>query len=320
MGGRVNQNEIDAAASIHAYDYLTAKGELLEKQGGNYYKHKEYDSLVIHESGKWYWNSKGKGGFGAISLASEFYGLKFPDAVREINELAIEPTKERSEIFVKEEFRYPSENEVKGIENATRYLVEERNLDPKIVQALAKKGLIAEDKMRNIIFKWTNREGEIDGADRQGTVPMDNVRGTFKGIMANSKEDGGFALDIGTPTKIAFFESPIDMLSYFDLKRPENIRLKSMSGLKDQVVMSSVRELVRECNEQGTQVEQIIFSVDNDPAGREYAKKWEHIIGENVLAFDFSESKDWNEDLKKKRKLEKLLTQNKEYELAHTER
>lgn len=311
MGGRVNQREIDAAASVHVYDYLIAKGELLEKTGGNYYKHQERDSLVIHESGKWYWNSKGKGGFGAISLATELYGLKFPDAVRDINELEIEPLKERSQTFEKEEFRYPIEYEVKGLENATRYLVEERHLDPKIVKALEKNGLIAEDKMKNIIFKWTTKDGGIVGGDRQGTVPIDSKRGYFKNIMANSKEDGGFSLDVGTPTKIAFFESPIDALSYFDLNRPNNIRLKSMSGLKDQVVMSSVRELVRECNQRGDQVEKIIFAVDNDPAGRDYAKKWEHIIGEDVLAFDFSQEKDWNEDLKKKRKFEKTLAQNK---------
>ncbi|GED65627.1 DUF3991 and TOPRIM domain-containing protein [Lysinibacillus fusiformis] len=313
MGDRVSKQEIDQAATIHVIDYLIAKGEPIEKQGGNYYKHSEHDSLVLHEDGKWYWNSRAKGGHGAISLAREFYSMQFQDAVRDINELNLEPSKER-EIKQKEQFRYPGENEVKGIENARKYLVEERMLDTKIVSALEKHGLIAEDKMRNAIFKWVNKNGEIEGADRQGTMRIDTKRGTFKGIMANSKEDGGFQLDIGTPNKVAFFESTIDALSYFDLKRPENIRLKSMSGLKDQVVMSSIRELIRECQERGEQVEKTLFCVDNDPAGREYAKKWEHIIGEDVLDFDFSEGKDWNEDLKEKRKREKLLQQQKEYE------
>jgi hypothetical protein len=315
VGGRVSKQEIDQAATIHVIDYFIAKGEPILKQGGNYYKHAEHDSLVLNENGKWYWNSKGKGGYGPISLAREYYGMQFQDAVRDINEMQLEPSKERElAAKQKEEFRYPVENEVKGIENALKYLVEERMLDKKIVTALEKHGLIAEDKMKNAIFKWVNKEGEIEGADRQGTVKIDTKRGTFKGIMANSKEDGGFQVDVGTPNKIAFFESPIDALSYFDLIRPENIRLKSMSGLKDQVVMSSIRGLIRECHESGEQVEKILFCVDNDPPGHEYAKKWENIIGEDVLDFDFSVGKDWNVDLKEKRKREKLLQQQKEYE------
>lgn len=306
MGGRVDKKEIDQAAAVHVVDYFVAKGEPLIKQGGNYYKHAEHDSLVLNEDGKWYWNSKGKGGYGAISLAREFYDMQFQDAVRDINELELEPSKERV-VKQKEEFRYPVEKEVKGIENARKYLVEERMLNPQIVLALEKHGLLAEDTMKNAIFKWVNENGEIVGADRQGTVKINTERGTFKGIVANSKEDGGFQLDIGTPNKIAYFESPIDALSYFDLKRPQNMRLKSMSGLKDQVVMTSAQQLMRECNERGEQVEKFIFCVDNDPAGREYAKKWEYVIGENVLDFDFSETKDWNNDLKEKRKREKLL-------------
>jgi len=311
-GDRVSQVEIDKASEIHPADYLTAKGEMLEKTG-RYYKHSAHDSLVIHESGKWFWNSKGKGGFGAITLARELYGLKFQDAVRDINDMQLEPSTERKP-YVKEDFLYPSEYEVKTMDNATRYLTEVRMLDPKIVQALQKNGLIAEDKMKNIVFKWVDANGEIVGGDRQGTIPIEGKRGYFKNIMANSKEDGGFSLDIGTPNKIAFFESPIDALSYFDLKRPQNIRLKSMSGLKDQVVMASIRELLRECNERKEAVESIIFAVDNDPAGKEFAKKWEHIVGNRVLGYDFSEEKDWNEQLKVERKRAKAFTQEKAIE------
>lgn len=319
MGGRVSKQEIDQAAAIHVIDYFIAKGEPLIKQGGNYYKHAEHNSLVLNEDGKWYWNSKGKGGFGAIALAREFYGMQFQDAVRDINDMQLEPSKDRIlAAKQKEEFHYPIENEVKGIENARKYLVDERMLDPKIVAALENHGLLAEDKMKNAIFKWVNEKGEIEGADRQGTMKINTERGTFKGIVANSKEDGGFQLDIGTPNKIAYFESPIDALSYFDLKRPENIRLKSMSGLKDQVVMSSAQQLMRECHERGDQVEKFLFCVDNDPAGREYAKKWEYVIGENVLDFDFSEGKDWNVDLKEKRKREKLLQRDKQHDYEQT--
>lgn len=310
----MNKQEIDAAAKVHPVDYLLAKGEPLESTGHAYYKHKVHDSLVIHDSGNWFWNSRNVGGHGSITLAREFYNMKFQDAVREINKMGIEPLKNREKTFVKEEFRYPVEYEVKGIENAKRYLVEVRKLDPKIVDALDKHKLIAEDKKQNIVFKWVNSNGEIEGADRQGTIPTEGKRGYFKGIAANSKEDGGFGLDIGTPTKIAFFESPIDALSYFDLHRPSNIRLKSMSGLKDQVVMTSLKEILRECTERKEPVEKVIFGVDNDPAGHTFVEKWEPLIGEEMLSIEYSNEKDWNEELKKKRKFENTRTANKEFE------
>ncbi len=50
------------------------------------------------------------------------------------------------------------------------------------------------------------------GADRQGTQPMKDKGGHFKGMVARSQEDGGFTIDVGkNPTKVAVFESPIDL-------------------------------------------------------------------------------------------------------------
>lgn len=316
MGDRVSKEDIEKANQVHILDYLNAKGEPIKKQGSKYYQHVEHDSLVFNENGKWYWNSRSVGGFGAISFAREFYNMKFQDAVRDVNSQNIEHNFSlKKEHEVKQEFVYPKEYEVESIDNALNYLSNERGIDKNIVLALKKRELIAEDKMKNIVFKWLDAEGNIVGADRQGTIKMNNKRGTFKQIMANSKEDGGFSLDIGKPNKIAFFESPIDALSYYDIKRPTNIRLKSMSGLKDQVVMTSVRELIRECHERNEQIDAIIFAVDNDKAGNDYARKWEHVLGEEILRYDFPKDKDWNNDLKNIRKKEKEKFSHKENEL-----
>lgn len=307
MGDRVSREEVEAANQIHIIDYLNAKGEQIIKQGNKYYRHAEHDSLIFNENGKWYWNSRGEGGFGAISFARMYYNISFQDAVRDVNGQSIEKSFINDNTFsIKEDFFYPKHYEVSSIENAKNYLVNERCIDEKIVLALQKYDLIAEDKLKNCIFKWKDQDGKIIGADRQGTVKMENKRGTFKQIMANSKADGGFHFDVGTPNKIAIFESPIDALSYFDIKRPNDIRLQSMSGLKDQTMASSIRNLIKECNSREQRVEKIIIAVDNDKAGLEFTKRWENVI--RNLEIDLPESKDWNIDLKnqKKKEIEKV--------------
>lgn len=303
MGDRVTKKEIDNASEVHVVDYLRSKGEEIVQQGNKYYRHAEHSSLVFHENGKWFWNSKGVGGHGAISLARELYGMKFQDAVRDVNGLEIDKTLRNELNSSNKDFSYPKNYEIEGIENATNYLINERGIDGKVVLALQKHDLIAEDKMKNLVFKWKDKDGKVVGAERQGTVKMDNKRGSFKSIVANSKLDGGFSLDIGKPNKIAIFESPIDAISYFDLKRPNNIRLKAMSGLKDQTAMTSIRGLLKECHERNEKVEAIIIAVDNDKAGKEFVKRWESILAKPVIEVPIN--KDWNDDLKKQRELQK---------------
>lgn len=295
MGDRVDREEVRKANDIHVLDYLHSKGESLERQG-HYYRHPEHDSLVIKDSGHWYWNSRSKGGYGAISFAREYYDLTFQNAVRDVN------SEEHSQTFAKEaarytarEFEYPLHHEVETQEHISRYLTADRKLDPKIVVALIRNDLLAEDKLKNGIFKWKDSEGMVVGGDRQGTVKMDNKRGSFKQILANSKEDGGFRLDIGSPNKIALFESPIDALSYFELKRPENIRLLSMSGLKDQSATTGIRDLIKDCKKRGAVVEQVIFAVDNDAAGEQFVNRWSNYL--TNFEVDKPRNKDWNIDL-----------------------
>lgn len=313
MGDRVGREEVQKASEVHVLDYLHAKGETLQHQG-RYFRHPEHDSLVIKDSGHWYWNSRSKGGYGAISFAREFYDMTFQDAVRDVNEhSASKHFSKCAAQHVAKDFEYPQQHEVESQKNITRYLTKERMIDPQIVAALIKKDLLAEDKLKNGVFKWKDSDGKIVGGDRQGTVKMDNKRGSFKQIMANSKQDGGFRLDVGTPNKIALFESPIDALSYFDLKRPENIRLLSMSGLKDQSATSGIRELIKDCKERGAFVEQVIFAVDNDEAGKQFVERWSNLLAN--IEVDLPKNKDWNLDLIEARTKQKELVSSKFMEL-----
>ena len=314
----VSDDEIANASKVHIVDFMIANGEPIERTGSSYFKHKNHDSLVLNTNGQWYWNSESIGGHGSISLARKFYDIGFVDAVNKINGMEITKQFENEIQEEKKPFVYPKEYETNTIDNAMKYLSEERMLDPKIVLALKKHDLIAEDKMKNIVFKWKDREGIIVGGDRQGTQKMENKRGTFKQFMPNSKGDAGFRLDVGKPDKIAFFESPIDALSYFDLKRPQNIRLQSLSGLKVQTMLTSLREFAVDTKNQSDV--KVILAVDNDKAGQEFIEKWKPYIDSNdSWEIDKSKNKDWNDDLKEAKQAE-LIKQpfSKNKELNHS--
>lgn len=312
VGDRVSKEEIQKASDVHILDYLNSKGENLIKQG-KYYRHAEHDSLIVNENGKWYWNSRSEGGFGAISFARTFYDMSFQDAVRDVNGLSITRDYTRDiKNEVPKEFNYPKQYEATTQKNVRQYLINERMIDEKLVESLIKNDFVAEDKLKNCVFKWKDSQGKVVGADRQGTVKMDTKRGYFKSIAANSKEDGGFRLDVGVPNKIALFESPIDAVSYYELHRPENIRLQSMSGLKDQSATTAIKDLFKECRLRDQKLEKVIIGVDNDEAGKIFTERWENLI--NIAERHEPIMKDWNLDLKKHKK-EKELKKQQSHEL-----
>lgn len=307
MKKRVSQDEIEKANEIDLVAYAESKGESFIRQG-QYYRHNKHDSLLITNN-KWFWNSKQVGGFGAISFAQHFYDLKFPEAVQDINDRNIEKKNEvKYTDYRKENFRYPLEYEVSSQNNIKKYLVEERMLSPLIVDWLIKKDLIAEDRMKNVVFKWREKggKGEVIGGERQGTVLMEDGK-RFKQNIANSDQKSGFQIDIGKPNKLAVFESPIDALSYWQLniKKLKDVRLLSMSGLKDMTFLHSVTSLQRE----GHDIEKVIMAVDNDEAGRNFIKKANesYTFKEGSFVAEYPENKDWNEDLQKRIKKEKQL-------------
>lgn len=311
MGDRVNREEIERANDIHILDYLNSKGELLIRQG-KYYRHADHDSLIIHKNGKWFWNSKGQGGYGSISFARTFYDFTFQEAVRDVNGLSI--NRSFTNNMNKEEamdFVYPKHYETTTQKNVRQYLVNERMIDEKTVDFLIRNDYVAEDKLKNCVFKWKDSNGEIVGADRQGTVRMDTNRGYFKQVLSNSKEDGGFKIDVGIPNKIALFESPIDAISYLELHKPQDIRLQSMSGLKDRTAATAIKDLMKECREQNMEVEKVIFAVDNDKAGKKFIKRWENMLSVGIV--HTPKYKDWNIDLKQKK--EKLKQKEQEIKL-----
>lgn len=296
---RVTTDEINQAKEIPLIDFINANGIDINREGnGNdpYYRLQDHDSLVI-KGEKFFWNSRQEGGYGSISFAMSYYELKFPEAVKRVNEHEY-GSYTQIESSEKQPFKYPVYFEVNDTQNIRDYLVGTRKIDSRVVDWCIKKDLLVQDKKDNAVFKWKDLDGNIVGGDRQGTREMDNKRGTFKQIMPNSKEDGGFTIDVGKqPDKIAVFESPIDMLSYWSIEKEnvQNTRLLSMSGLKLQALVSSMRDL----KDNGHNINKIISCVDNDKAGNEFHEKLRKVFNPTVLVDHRpTQTKDWNDELK----------------------
>lgn len=311
---RVTSDEINRAKEIPLIDYVNANGIDVKKESNSsepYYRLTDHDSLVI-KGNKFYWNSQQEGGYGAISFAMAYYDLKFPEAVKRVNEYEYgELTKLRED--TKKPFKYPVYFEVDNTKEIKNYLINERKIDNRVVDWCINKDFLVQDKKQNAVFKWKNSEGKITGGDRQGTKHIDNKRGTFKQILPQSKENGGFRIDVGKkPNKIAFFESPIDMLSYWSIKKQQvqNTRLISMSGLKLETFAESLKEFKRD----GLEINKIISSVDNDEAGKEFHDKLSRLFKKDVLVDDRPKhTKDWNEELKHSLSVTKSNQQKQSY-------
>lgn len=295
MSNRVSKDEIQNANDTHIIDYIQSKGENLKKEG-KYHRLAEHDSLIINNNGKWFWNSRNVGNFGAISFAREFYGLSFQDAVRDINGQEITNEANYDNVEDDRPFEYPHQYEKDTQDNAIRYLQKERGISEGTITTLIQSGIIAEDQKNNVVFKWKDREtGDITGAERLGTEPMEDGS-YFKQIVTNSKYDGGFEFQVGKPNKIAFFESPIDALSYYEMYKPTNTRFKAMSGLKDRSLARGIKDLAKELQQENKEIEKVIIAVDNDEAGDNFANKWVNMF--NISERHTPHENDWNDDLK----------------------
>ncbi|WP_040365635.1 DUF3991 and toprim domain-containing protein [Priestia filamentosa] len=282
--------------------YLESKGETFKKEG-KYYRHTEHDSLIIRDN-MYAWNSRNEKGYGAINFAQIYYNLSFVEAVQDINERNLK-TFTRSHSNEQEStksFQYPQHLEVKNQDKLKHYLIQERKIDPRLVQWLLQKDLIAQDKRNNIVFKWREQggKGNIIGADRQGTIKMDHGRGSFKQVLPDAKKDAGFTVDVGKPTKLYIFESPVDLLSYWSLQKEklQGARLVSMNGLKSRTVLQSFIDVRKE----GSDIKKVVLSVDNDEAGKKFIQKMHLLLKEDMIHSNLPpRGKDWNEELKKTR-------------------
>jgi hypothetical protein len=91
-------------------------------------------------------------------------------------------------------------------------------------------------------------------------------------------------------------ESPIDALSYHQLKGKENTLYVAFAGAVGDDQITTLKTIIKRANTSSDF--KFISAVDNDDAGRRYTEKFKNAFSENLIV-DTPLLKDFNEDLKK---------------------
>jgi len=319
----VSQEEKERANNIDILEYLLSIGEPLKREGNQFYRHEQHDSLVINMKRNYFsWNSKNVSG-NAVTYLMNVHNLTFQHAVKKINN---DLGDKDFVAFKAPEPSYPDKfhydvKESTTTENVIKYLVDERKIDADLVEMLVDMDFIKEDSYKNVVFKWKDK-GELIGANLQGTrkIPEEKRihadRAYFKKVLPTTKEatNDGFSITRGYPENLYFFEAPIDSLSYLTLNRStlSNCQLKSMDGLKFETFVQTVKNAVKDLEQAGKNLETITLCVDNDNAGREFidmVKSYDFhrkdgkkiIVNSDIPDLPKGQIKwDWNNELKLK--------------------
>lgn len=331
-------------------------GMELIKSGASEYRWKEHDSMVITpRTNLWHWFSQDKGG-DTIELVRTINNISFNQAIDYLNDGDYsEGTLQHNDApQAFKNYLAPYEQpfvegrsylkEVRGLSDETIDFFLDQNV---ITQANAKIGDTIEPV---IVFKTIDHKGEMIGGNLQGIVENReryDRHGYFKGIMRNSNGDNGLSVDIGRPERLIFAESPIDLMSYYELHKDqlENVRLVSMDGLKDGVIGTNLarlesegrnvymrdedwdRDLLKKSVDDGyfnngKHADIITLAVDNDQAGHNFIQSLEDkgvvVVADLPAEKDGFDKQDWNDALKEQKAAPKHPQDNSR--LAQAER
>lgn len=359
--GKSRRERVEFARSR---DILDVANELQMElvRSGRDYRWKEHDSLVISpDKNLWKWFSRNTGG-DAISLVETIKEVDFNQSVDFLNDGNFKEFQmvERPQ----EDFKYYLEKYEQPLSAGRDYLRNQRGLSDETIdyfleqgvlaQANAKLDYFAEGNIENstnaiepvIVFKSLSSSGEVVGASLQGI--QENwekwpKHGYAKVIMKNSDPMTGIHVDIGSPKRLIFTESPIDLMSYYELHKDslQDVRLVSMDGLKESTIGRHLSQIQAEISgkplrwtpeqmadglqvaidhhffEDGKNGDLITLALDNDKAGRTFIQELEAkgaVINSDLPELRPGQDKtDWNDVLKNQQE-EKSDSRESEFE------
>lgn len=273
-----SKKEIKQAKSTNLIAYIKEHGHgYLDSEGSKYPKYivDGHDTVVINAVKNYFYHNGGVEGGDIIKFMEYFEGLSFHEAVGKLLNENLD------HVVVKEAKREPFKWFYKPDKDTTivrNYLQGVRGIDSDIVDYLIDKELVYQHPKGHCIFPWrdTGKEkGTIVGSNLQGTV-IDykefGKRGTYKHITENVTPGWGFNISLGRPDKLYFFESVVDLLSYWSLnKNLNNARLVSMEGISRAVVDQLFQDTATRFDTWPTGG--IYYGVDNDFVGHTFVDK-----------------------------------------------
>ena len=344
--GKTRRERVEFARSR---DILDVANELQMElvRSGRDYRWKEHDSLVISpDKNLWKWFSRNTGG-DAISLVETIKEVDFNQSVDFLNDGNFKEFQmvERPQ----EDFEYYLEKYEQPFSAGRDYLRNQRGLSDETIDYFLEQGVLAQANAKLdyfaegndgvttnaiepvIVFKSLSSSGEVVGASLQGI--QENwekwpKHGYAKVIMKNSDPMTGIHVDIGSPKRLIFTESPIDLMSYYELHKDslQDVRLVSMDGLKESTIGRHLSQIKAEMSgkaliwtpeqladglqvaidhhffEDGKNADLITLALDNDKAGRTFIQELEAkgaVINSDLPELRPGQDKtDWNDVLK----------------------
>lgn len=149
---------------------------------------------------------------------------------------------------------------------------------------------VKSNEYNNIGFPYYNAFGDTVGFELRNKQFRHVIEGTDRsiGIWHSNLPQ--------TLESVILTESPIDALSYHQLKGKKNTLYVSFGGSVTFGQLETVKSIIASANVSPEL--KIISAVDNDEMGRIYTQKFKETFSENIVE-DFPGLKDYNEDLKK---------------------
>ena len=344
--GKTRRERVEFARSRDILD-VANKLQMELVRSGRDYRWKEHDSLVISpDKNLWKWFSRNTGG-DAISLVETIKEVDFNQSVDFLNDGNFKEFQmvERAQ----EDFKYYLEKYEQSFSAGRDYLRNQRGLSDETIDYFLEQGVLAQANAKLdyfaegnggvttnaiepvIVFKSLSSSGEVVGASLQGI--QENwekwpKHGYAKVIMKNSDPMTGIHVDIGSPKRLIFTESPIDLMSYYELHKDslQDVRLVSMDGLKESTIGRHLSQIQAEISgkplrwtpeqladglqvaidhhffEDGKNADLITLALDNDEAGRTFIQELEAkgaVINSDLPELRPGQDKtDWNDVLK----------------------
>ena len=266
---------IERARQMDLLTYLrTFEPDELVHIGGNHYCTREHDSLKI-SNGKWYWFSRGFGGYNALDYLIKVKEVPFMEAVERIAGRAayLTPTRVDSSKPKREKILLLPKS-YRWATNAYNYL-RSRGIDGDLIDYCIQTGRLYESlPYHNVVFV---------GLDRYNKPRYANLRGInsdFVGEATGSDKRFSFNIPAQNSTTLHLFESAIDLLSYATLVKRnggywQQDHLVSLAGVykpKENLQESSLPLTLTRYLSEHPNIKQITLRLDNDKAGGYMAK------------------------------------------------
>ena len=270
----ISKEKIKEARQVDLLTYLrNYEPQELVHFAGNTYCTREHDSLKI-SNGKWYWFSRGFGGYNALDYLIKVKEIPFLEAVERITgQAAYQPQQLHP--------AKPEKPKVLLLPNASRstsrvhaYL-RSRGIDAELIDFCIQTGRLYESEPHhNVVFV---------GLDKYNKPRYANLRGLgtdFVGDATGSDKRFSFSIPAPGSNTVQLFESAIDLLSYATLVKLnggnwQREHLVSLAGVykpKENLQESSMPLALKRYLSEHSEIRYITLRLDNDATGGRAAK------------------------------------------------